>query len=40
MRIGKFLYFGDFVVIPIAVLWLGGGGLYGRRRWSRSPNGR
>ena len=23
MRIGKFLYFGDFVVIPIAVLWLG-----------------
>jgi len=23
MRIGKFLYFGDFAVIPIAVLWLG-----------------
>jgi len=23
MRIGKFLYFGDFFVIPIAVLWLG-----------------
>jgi sterol desaturase/sphingolipid hydroxylase (fatty acid hydroxylase superfamily) len=23
MRIGKFLYFGDFLVIPIAVLWFG-----------------
>jgi sterol desaturase/sphingolipid hydroxylase (fatty acid hydroxylase superfamily) len=23
MRIGKFLYFGDFAVIPVAVLWFG-----------------
>jgi sterol desaturase/sphingolipid hydroxylase (fatty acid hydroxylase superfamily) len=41
MRIGKFLYFGDFVVIPVAVLWLGvaaylAGGVVAIPEWSLS----
>ena len=41
MRIGKFLYYGDFVVIPIAVLWLGAaaymaGGVVAIPEWSLS----
>ena len=41
MRIGKFLYYGDFVVIPIAVLWLGAaayvaGGCGAIPEWSLS----
>ena len=41
MRIGKFLYFGDFAVIPIAVLLLGvaayfAGGLAGVPEWGIS----
>ena len=40
MRIGKFLYFGDFVVIPIAVLWLGVAAYLGRRRCRGSRSGR
>ena len=41
MRIGRFLYFGDFVVIPIAVLWLGAaaymaGGVVAIPEWGAS----
>ena len=41
MRIGKFLYFGDFVAIPVAVLWLGvvaylAGGVVAVPEWSLS----
>ena len=39
MRIGKFFYFGDFVVIPIAVLLLAAAAYLAGGR-SRSPNGR